>query len=125
MVKLFKIHKYSGLAAGVLLFILAFTGFFLDHKNWSFIYNISFENVPSSVYKHEKRLVEAYWVNPKDEKNIVVGSRRGIYEKEGQTFVKTLDKQCLSLRFDGLNLYAATNDGIYILENKKRKSFAL
>ncbi len=125
MVKLFKIHKYSGLMAGVLLLILAFTGFFLDHKNWSFMYKISFENLPKSVFVHEKKLVEAYWVNPKDPENIVVGSRRGVFEKTETGFVKTLDKQCLALRSDGQKLYAATDDGVYVLEDKVWKAFAL
>ncbi|MDF1879754.1 PepSY domain-containing protein [Sulfurimonas sp. MAG313] len=125
MVKLFKVHKYSGLLAGALLFLLAFTGFFLDHKNWSFMYTLSFENVPESVYAHEKRLVEAYWVDPKDETRIIVGSRRGIYHKQNNNFVKTLDLQCLSLRFNGQHLFAATDDGIYILKDKVWSPFAL
>ena len=98
MVKLFKVHKYSGLTAGILLLILSFTGFFLDHKNWSFMYDISFENLPKSVYKHEKRLIEAYWIDPEDAQHIVVGSRRGVFEKTDEGFVKTLDRQCLGLR---------------------------
>lgn len=125
MVKLFKIHKYSGLAAGVLLLVLAFTGFFLDHKNWSFMYTISFENVPSSVYKHEKRLVEAYWVNPLDKNDIVVGSRRGIFHKTENGFEKLLDKQCLALRYNEENLYAATDDGVYVFKDKRWKNIVL
>ena len=125
MVKLFKIHKYSGLSAGILLLILSFTGFFLDHKNWSFMYDISFENLPQSVYAHEKRLVEAYWIDPKDPEHVIVGSRRGIFDKQVDGFVKTLNKQCLALRSEGERLYAATNDGVYILENKAWKLFAL
>ncbi len=125
MVKLFKIHKYSGLTAGTVLFILALTGFFLDHKNWSFMYEISFKNLPASVYAHEKRLVEAYWIDPQDEGHIVVGSRRGVFEKKEEGFVKTLDKQCLALRSHGNKLYAATDDGIYLLENNTWKAFAL
>jgi len=83
------------------------------------MYTISFENVPSSVYKHEKRLVEAYWVDPNDARNIIVGSRRGIFEKKEDGFVKSLDKQCLALRYDGKRLFAATDDGIYILKGQK------
>lgn len=89
------------------------------------MYNISFENLPKSVYAHEKRLVEAYWINPKDPQNIVVGSRRGVFEKTENGFVKTLDKQCLALRSDGHKLYAATDDGVYILEDKIWKAYAL
>jgi len=125
MVKIFKIHKYAGLMAGVLLFILAFTGFFLDHKNWSFIYTIGIENVPISVYKHEKRLIEAYWVDPKDSGHIIVGSRRGVFHKKDTDFVKRLSQQCLALRSDGVSLYAATDDGVYILEVNTWKPFVL
>jgi len=89
------------------------------------MYSISFDNVPSSVYKHEKRLVEAYWVNPKEADDIVVGSRRGIFHKTKDGFEKTLDKQCLALRYDGKDLYAATNNGIYVFEDQKWKSVAL
>jgi len=89
------------------------------------MYNISFEDVPSSVYHHEKRLVEAYWVNPADKSDIVVGSRRGIFHKQDEGFVKGLDRQCLGLRSDGSRLYAATDDGVYILEDKEWKAFAL
>ena len=89
------------------------------------MYDISFENLPQSVYAHEKRLVEAYWVDPKDPEHVIVGSRRGIFDKQADGFVKTLDKQCLALRSEGERLYAATNDGVYILENKAWKLFAL
>lgn len=89
------------------------------------MYEISFENVPASAYAHEKRLIEAYWVDPNDANHILVGSRRGIYEKQENTFVKTLDKQCLALRSEGNRVYAATNHGIYLLEDKKWKAFAL
>ncbi len=89
------------------------------------MYDISFEHVPDSVYKHEKRLVEAYWIDPKDPTHIVVGSRRGVFEKHESGFMKTLDKQCLGLRSDNNALYAATNDGIYILENAQWRSFSL
>jgi len=89
------------------------------------MYDISFENLPQSVYAHEKRLVEAYWVDPKDPEHVIVGSRRGIFDKQVDGFVKTLDKQCLALRSEGERLYAATNDGVYILENKAWKLFAL
>jgi len=125
MVKLFKIHKYSGLFAGVVLFILAITGFFLDHKNWSFMYDIHFENVPVSVYANEKKLIEAYWIDPKDEDHVVVGSRRGVFEKHEDTFEKKLNLQCLALRSDKDTLYAATSAGIYILQNDQWKLFAL
>ncbi len=125
MVKLFKLHKYSGLTAGVLLFILAITGFFLDHKNWSFMYDISFESMPKSAYAHEKRLIEAYWVDPKDSNHILVGSRHGIFEKQENGFVKTLDQQCLAIRSVADTLYAATSNGIYIFEDKNWKLLAL
>ena len=89
------------------------------------MYKITFENLPASVYAHEKKLIEAYWVDPKDPKNIVVGMRRGVFEKQENGFVKTLDRQCLALRSDGQTLYAATDDGVYTLVNKVWKSFAL
>lgn len=89
------------------------------------MYDISFENLPNSVYKHEKRLIEAYWIDPEDAQHIVVGSRRGVFEKTDEGFVKTLDRQCLSLRSEGKMLYAATNDGIYVLRDKDWRPLAL
>jgi len=89
------------------------------------MYDISFENVPSSVYAHEKRLVEAYWIDPNDPEHILVGSRRGVFEKQNDSFVKRLDKQCFAIRSEGKKIYAATSDGIYLLEEKQWKPFAL
>ena len=108
-----------------MLFILGFTGFFLDHKNWSFLYTVGFESVPASVFQHEKRLIEAYWVNADDESDIVVGSRRGVFQKSDGVFVKVLERECLALKGDGEHLYAATDDGLYRRENGQWKPYAL
>jgi len=89
------------------------------------MYDISFENLPNSVYKHEKRLVEAYWVDPSDSQHIIVGSRRGVFEKQTEGFVKTLDKQCLALRSHEGKVYAATDEGVYVLKDKMWSAFSL
>ncbi len=125
MVKLYKIHKFAGISAGVILLVLAFTGFFLDHKNWSFLYNISMKHVPDSVLSHEKRLMEAYLIDPQDPNHIFVGSRRGIFEKKDGAFTKTLDQQCLALRSHNDKVYAATDNGVYVFESDNWQPFAL
>lgn len=124
MVTYRKWHKAAGLTAGAILFLLAFTGFFLDHKNWSFLYTTTISNslLPSSVYDNETRLFEAYWKDPRSD-TAIVGGKRGIFiATDGKSFTKVLDRQCQSLRYDqkGNTLYAATDDGIYSTDSLTR-----
>jgi len=127
MVKLFKLHKFFGLSAGLVLLILGVTGFFIDHKQWSFLYTTTFKNVPNSTYTEDKKLFEAYYVDSEDTEHIIVGGKRGIYETfdEGETYTKMSNLQCLALRNDDTGIYAATSDGIYKLQNNKWNLFAL
>lgn len=127
MVKAYKLHKFVGLTAGLLILILGVTGFFINHDKWSFLYSTTFSYVPDSVKKADKRLFEAYWINPVDFSHSIVGSKRGIFESfdYGQNFKKMTEVQCLAIRENQGKLYAATSDGVYTLENRLWKPYAL
>ena len=100
MLKLFKLHKFFGLLVGLLLLILGLTGFFINHKQWNFLYTTTFNNMPNSTLTEDKKLVEAYLVDNDDTDHIIVGGKRGIYETfdEGDSYSKMSDLQCLALK---------------------------
>lgn len=110
-----KIHKISGLIAGVVILILSITGFFLDHYNWKFLHTTTLKDVPSSVYKLNNGSFYAYLINPNDEKHIIAGGARGIYESfdAGENFIQTLDEVVYSIKNSDDFLYVATANGIY------------
>ncbi|BBG66285.1 hypothetical protein NNO_1582 [Hydrogenimonas sp.] len=127
MVKLFKIHKLSGLAAGALLLLLAVTGLFLDHDKWQFLYSTTFTYTPEPLEEWNNRLFEGYHYDPENSGRIIACSKRGIFESpdNGLSFERRFDGICLGLRSDKERLVAATNDGIYSLENGEFRPFAL
>lgn len=129
MVKFRNWHKYAGLISGAVLFILALTGFFLDHKTWSFLYTTTIPNsfLPATMKEKDSRLVEAYWVDA--EKNeVLVGTKRGLFRNsDAEEFSLVLEQQILALRKSGeTSLYSATDNGIYrSQEDKVWRPFAL
>ena len=127
MVKTYKLHKFIGLGAGIVLFILALSGFLLDHKQWDFLYSTTFTNVPDNVKKSDNRLFDSYWIDPQDSQHAILGSKRGIYETfdEGKSFHLMSHMQTQSIKEQNKQLYAATSDGVYLLESSKWKNFAL
>jgi len=127
MVKIFKLHKFFGLSAGLVLLILGITGFFIDHKQWSFFYNTTFTSLPSSAYEVDKKLFEAYWIDEKDSNHRIVGGKRGIFESfdTSENFTKISSLQCLGIRSDENGVFSATSDGIYELINSKWSILAL
>ena len=124
MVTSHKLHKLSGLAAGVVLFILAFSGFILDHDYWKPFYAIHFRTDSKELLQKEQQLITSKLVI---EDHIVVGSMRGVYETLGDfdTFVQTLDIPTTALFAHRDEIYAATTDGIYIKHLGKWRRFAL
>ena len=127
MVKLFKLHKFFGLLAGLVLLILGVSGFFLDHKQWSFLYTTTFTSLPQSAYKTDKQLFDAYYVDPQNTQHTIVGGKRGIFESfdDGKNFKQISSLQCLGIRSDEKNIFVATNDGIYTLDASTLSPFAL
>ena len=127
MIKLFKFHKFFGLLVGLFLLILGITGFFINHKQWDFLYTTTFNNMPNATLTEDKKLVEAYLVDNDDTDHIIVGGKRGIYETfdEGDSYSKMSNLQCLAIKKDDTSTYAATSDGIYILKDKQWNPYVL
>ncbi len=119
-----KIHKISGILAGVVLFLLAFTGFFLNHDNWDFLYNTKVPNafIPASVIDEGNRLNEVFLIDKDEENHLISAGLRGIFvcNDRGEKYTKTLSLRCYSIRRDTStnNYYAATSDGIYLSKDK-------
>ncbi len=76
-----KTHKVSGIFAGVVLFLLAFTGFFLDHDNWDSLYNIEVPNafIPASVITEGDRLNEVFSIDKEKKNQLLSAGRRGVF----------------------------------------------
>ena len=110
-----KIHKISGLIAGVVILILSITGLFLNHDNWKFLHNITIDTVPNELYKMNNGTFNSYWINPNDNTHIITGGMRGVFESfdGGKTFDKTLNEITYSIKHDDNFLYVATSIGIY------------
>ncbi len=119
----FRIHKYSGLGAGLILGLLALTGFFLDHENFDFLWDITIDDrlLPESIVAKKSRAIEAYRVDTSDPQHIMVGSRRGFYLSSdgGRSFERTLPAQVLAIDAyreqqteDFQYLFAATTMGL-------------
>ena len=130
MVKLRNWHKYAGLWSAAILLILAITGFFLDHKSWSFLYTTTISNnyLPQSMHDKSVDLTEAYWVD--ETRGItLVGSKRGLFLKDdAEHFVPVLEQQVLAIREErGTGaLFCATDNGLYrSLDAKRWTPFAL
>lgn len=116
MVKVHKLHKFSGISAGIILLILSISGFFLDHDKWSFLYTTTFSSVPSHNLNADKRLNNAYYVDETNSQHIIIGSYRGLFESfdGGQRFLNVSTLQILAIVPYGEELYCATSDGVYL-----------
>ena len=120
----FTIHKITGLALGAILVILGVTGFFLDHDNFDYLWDIKVSDrfLPESIIEKKQKAFNAYKINSSDPKHILAGSRMGVFASfdGGISFEKTLSKQVLAIeplrirqQENYQTLYAATSDGIY------------
>ncbi|MDQ7041963.1 MAG: PepSY-associated TM helix domain-containing protein, partial [Sulfurimonas sp.] len=120
MVKIYKLHKFSGISAGIILLILSISGFFLDHDKWSFLYTTTFSSVPSHILGADKRLYNAYHVDEKKPEHIVVGGYRGLFESfdGGANFSSVSSLQVLAIVAYDEKLYCATSDGVYLYDEK-------
>ncbi len=119
MFNIYKLHKYSGIFAGVFLFILAFTGFFLNHDNWRFLYNITFTHVPKSTLDLQYKSYESYWIDEKNTSHILLGGHRGLFESynAGKSYRKVLNRAVFAIRKYKKSLFLATDSGIYLRAN--------
>lgn len=112
-----KLHKKAGVFAGLFLLILFLSGFFLNHDQWKFQYHWTVPNsmLPDAVEEAGFKLFEAKTVHPEKVDWIVVGGLRGAFVSQdgGQTYQQTSNHQFYALRWLNLDLYAATEDGLY------------
>lgn len=127
MKKLFKIHKFAGMTAGLVLIILGLTGFLLDHKNWSWLYEVKVSNsfLPQSTIEKESKL---YQTHLQAFGKTFVATHRGVYIKDANNSLLTLDRTTHNLYFNPKSetLFAATSDGIYTKKASRNwSSFAL
>jgi len=126
------------LALGSILFLLGFTGFFLDHDNFDFLWDIKVSDklLPESIVANKQKAFNAYKIDFENPQHILAGSRMGLFLSldGGTSFKKTLDKQTLAIEPEKINhqenfqtVYAATADGIYqsLDGGLKWKDFAL
>ena len=109
----FKLHKFAGLSAGIVLFILAVSGFVLDHDYWRVLYSVRFPSDSQEMLQKEQRLITSKTVL---QEHIYVGSMRGIYETldDHNEYVQTLNLPTMALFAHENDIYAATTDGIYL-----------
>jgi len=113
--KIYKIHKISGLSGGILLLLLAITGFLLNHGNWNFLYTTTFETESITLLDKDKRLFESYYVDKNDEDHIIVATKRGLYESDdgGLDFERPLNIQATNIQSSKYGVYVSTSDGLY------------
>ncbi|MEN4053735.1 MULTISPECIES: PepSY-associated TM helix domain-containing protein [Sulfurimonas] len=128
MVKSYKLHKFFGLSAGLVVLILSVTGFFLDHDNWNFLYTTTIKHYPDSLNDVDKRLFTSYNVDSQNHEHILVGSKRGLYESYdgGKTFQNILALQINAIKkADNDKIFLATSEGIYTINNDKIQAYML
>lgn len=113
-----KLHKKAGIIAGLFLFILSLTGFFLNHDQWNFQYQWTVPNsvLPDSVAKAEKKLFQVKTTRPGQSDWLIVAGMRGVYLSvdAGLNYRQTSEQQIYALRWSGNQLFAATEDGITV-----------
>ncbi len=116
MVKANKLHKFAGIGSGVLLLILAVSGFFLDHDYWHFLY----KQIPVNdqvLLDKEKRLFTSIIL---DKDITIVTSMSGVYEKKNTTsFVKSFDGIATKILPYKKSFLIATDNGIYKKQNNQ------
>jgi len=134
----FTLHKITGLAFGAVLFLLGFTGFFLDHDNFDVLWDVSVSDsfLPDSIVEKKQKAFNAYKIDANNPKHILAGSRMGLFVSfdGGNHFKKSLFQQVLAIEPDRKGyqenfqiIYAATVNGIYLSTDggKKWKNIAL
>lgn len=128
MIRLSKLHKLGAHTVVFMLLILSISGFFLNHKNWNFLYSTTFTTVPKSVIQHDDSLMSGYWIDPLDANHIIAVGKRGVFERKtkGKDFEQRLAVPCNTLKSYAGMLYVATHEGIFRQESSgKWKLLAL
>jgi hypothetical protein len=117
-VKTRKLHKKVGIIAGLFLFILSLTGFFLNHDQWSFQYHWTLPNsiLPDVVAEADKKLFQVKTVKPDNDQWMIVGGLRGVFVSQdgGENFQSQSSHQFYALSWMDDVLYGATEDGVWV-----------
>jgi len=127
MVKSYKLHKFFGVSAGLVILLLSITGFLLDHDKWDFLYTTTFRTYPDSIANADKRLFSSYLISEQNPQHIFAASKRGLYESldGGEHFKKTSSLQINAMQQSKNELILATSDGIYIKNTQGIEPFLL
>lgn len=111
-----KWHQKAGITAGLFLFILALTGFFLNHDQWKFQYHWTFPNsiLPEAVAEADIKLFQTKTLHPANSQWIILGGLRGVFVSQdgGQHYQQSSQQQFYALSWVGETLYAATDNGV-------------
>ncbi len=119
-----RIHRIAGLGLGGILFLLALTGFFLDHEGFGFLSDIRIDEryLPASVMERARQGLESYKVDPAAPEHRVAASWQGLWVSfdGGRHFERTLDHPVLRVEparrgadEDYSELFAASSDGVW------------
>ncbi len=119
-----RIHRYAGLGLGGILFLLAFTGFFLDHESFDFLsrWRIDPRHLPDAVMDKARQGFEAYKIDPADPEHRIAASWQGLWLSRdgGRSWMLALERPVLRVEprrsgpdEDYSELFAASTDGVW------------
>lgn len=113
-----KLHQKAGIFAGLLLFILSITGFFLNHDQWTFQYHWTLPNamLPDAVAEADKKLFQTKTTQPEDSNWVIVAGLRGLFVSQdgGKNYQRTSTHQFYALSWMDNTLYGATENGLWV-----------
>ncbi len=103
--------------AGLLLFILSITGFFLNHDQWAFQYHWTLPNtiLPDAVAEADKKLFQTKTTKPGESNWVIVAGLRGVFVSQdgGENYQRTSTHQFYALSWMDNTLYGATENGVW------------
>src|SRR5690606_32436009 len=76
------LHKWIGLFAALWLAVLGLTGFILDHRDWTWVWQTSVHSdwLPASlVEKSQTSQYRIFQVNPSDNRRLITGGATGLW----------------------------------------------
>jgi len=121
----------AGITSGVVLLLLAISGFFLNHDNWKFIYTTTVSNhyLPEETIKLGSKLYNSYLIDTEQNNIQLLSGFRGVFRSNdsGKNYRQILDIPSYTLVDFNAVYYLATTEGMYISKDKGLhwESFAL
>ncbi len=119
-----QLHRMTGLSLGIILCLLAVTGFFLDHDSYDWLWNSRFKTtyLPAAIVEKLPRAFSSFKVDAANKRHVMAGSRMGFFVSldGARHFQKTLQQQLFTvepLHADGSDdfehLFAGASSGVY------------